>query len=72
MPVILPEDRWSQWLSSKSIQSSDEERTLKLLDLSNPEAGLTFHPVSSRVNSALNSGSDLPEAVVLGEPETLF
>jgi putative SOS response-associated peptidase YedK len=72
MPVILPKERWSQWLSSKSITTKEEEVTLKLLDLANPEAGLSFHPVSACVNSAMNSGSDLPEPIVLGEPETLF
>jgi len=72
MPVILPEDRWNQWLSSKPVTASEEEAELKLLELPDPEAGLAFYPVSTRVNSAMHSGSDLSDPITLGEPETLF
>jgi putative SOS response-associated peptidase YedK len=72
MPVILPRERWSRWLSSTSVSDRDVPAYLALLETENPVAGLTAHPVSNAVNSARNSGPELAREVELGEPETLF
>lgn len=72
MPVILPRERWSKWLSSTPVSEQDVPAYLALLETENPAAGLTAHPVSNAVNSARNSGPELARAVELGEPETLF
>ena len=72
MPVILPFDRWNQWLSSRPLSELDVPAYLALLETQDPAAGLTAHPVSNAVNSARNSGSELAVEVELGEPETLF
>lgn len=72
MPVLLPPERWSRWLSSTPLSEPDVPAYLALLETENPAAGLTAHPVSDAVNSARNSGSELTWAVELGEPETLF
>lgn len=72
MPVILPSERWSKWLSSTPVSDRDVPSYLALLETENPAAGLIAHPVSNAVNSARNSGSELAHPVELGEPETLF
>lgn len=72
MPVILPRDRWSKWLSSKPISDLDLSSYLDLLQTDDPAAGLTNYPVSTAVNSARNSGPQLTKEVDLGEPGTLF
>lgn len=72
MPVILPRERWSQWLSSQRISEPEVPTYLSLLEMESPAAGLTFHPVSTVINSARNSGLELTYQVELGDPETLF
>lgn len=72
MPVILPRDRWSDWLSHDRISESEVPSYLALLEAGNPAAGLAFHPVSNAVNSARSSGPELTYEVELGDPETLF
>jgi putative SOS response-associated peptidase YedK len=72
MPVLLPKDRWSAWLSTDSLGESEVQEYLGLLETPKPDAGLVFRPVSSAVNNARNVGPQLIDAIELGEPETLF
>ena len=72
MPVMLPKDRWSMWLSSTSLSEAQVPEYLDLLETPDPEAGLQFYPVAPLVNNARNSGQELSAPITLGEPETLF
>jgi putative SOS response-associated peptidase YedK len=72
MPIMLPPDRWDQWLSNEKLSESQVPDYLNLLDLENPEAGLDFRPVSIKVNNARNAGANLIEGIELTEPVTLF
>lgn len=72
MPIMLPRDRWDQWLAPVTIAEKQVPDYLDLLELDSPDAGLAFRPVSSAVNNARNSGPALAEGIELGEPETLF
>ncbi|CAB4880225.1 unannotated protein [freshwater metagenome] len=72
MPVLLPKDRWATWLSTDSLNESEVQEYLALLETPKPDAGLVFRPVSSAVNNARNVGPELIAGVELGEPETLF
>jgi len=69
MPVFLPRQRWQDWMNPKL---NDVEKIRSLMDISNPDANLRFHPVSSAINSIAGSGPGLIEPIELGEPETLF
>ena len=69
MPTFLPHDRWDAWLDP-ALNKVDEIRGL--MDLAEPALGLSAYPVSSRVNSTANNGSQLIAPIELGEPETLF
>jgi putative SOS response-associated peptidase YedK len=69
MPTFLPKDRWEAWLDP-SLNQVDEIRAL--MNLAEPARGLQAYPVSSRVNSTANNGSQLIAPIELGEPETLF
>ena len=59
MPVLLPPDRWTKWLSSDSLTGEQVPDYLELLDLPQPDAGLAAKPVSTKVNSVRNNGADL-------------
>ena len=72
MPVLLPKDRWSDWLSAETLKSAEVPKYLDLLELPKPDAGLAIRPVSTAVNNARNHGPELINEVELGEPETLF
>ena len=69
MPTFLPRERWDAWLDP-ALNKVDEIRGL--MDLAEPALGLRAYPVSSRVNSTANNGSQLIAPIELGEPETLF
>lgn len=69
MPLLLPRDRWDEWLDPNQ-RSSEQVRAL--MELGVPSAGLQFWPVRTLVNSIRNNGSELIEALPTGEPETLF
>ena len=69
MPVFLPRQRWQDWMNPKL---NDVEKIRSLMDISNPDSNLRFHPVSSAINSIAGSGPGLIEPIELGEPETLF
>ncbi|CAN5857395.1 SOS response-associated peptidase [soil metagenome] len=64
MPVLLPREAWEDWLDT---QVSDAEYLRSLLEPP-PDDVLEMHPVSTRVNSVRNAGSDLirplPESAV--------
>jgi len=68
-PVFMPEERWQQWLDP---QNRDIHRLLKLMQIPNPDAGVSAKPVSARVNFVANNGPELIEPIELCAPETLF
>ena len=68
-PVFMPEERWQQWLDP---QNRDIHSLLKLMQIPNPDAGVSAKPVSARVNFVANNGPELIEPIELGAPETLF
>ncbi len=61
MPVILPADRWDEWLNPTN--NDIAELTAMLVPAANDI--LTMHPVSSDVNNARNTGPQLIEHVAL-------
>jgi len=69
MPVILPKERWENWLDQEQRESSLLQN---LMNLDQPDRGVLIHPVSSRVNLVANNGADLITPIALGEPTTLF
>jgi len=72
MPVILPKDLWSSWLSNKSLTPDETEHYLNMINLNQPDEALTFWPVSDEVNNARNIGPQLAKAIPLPEAGTLF
>jgi putative SOS response-associated peptidase YedK len=57
MPVILPEDRYRDWLTPEEINPADLQPLLKPY----PSDGMEAYPVSKLVNSPAN---DRPEAIL--------
>ena len=55
MPVILPPDRWAQWLDPE-MQDIDE---LEKFLLPAPPSLLTLYPISTAVNHVRNKGPEL-------------
>ena len=72
MPVILPKDLWSTWISNKSLSPDETEHYLNMINLNQPDAQLTFWPVSDEVNNARNAGAQLAQEIALPESGTLF
>jgi putative SOS response-associated peptidase YedK len=72
MPVILPKDLWSAWLSNKSLTPDETEHYLNMISLNQPDEALIFWPVSDEVNNARNAGSQLAQEIALPESGTLF
>ena len=72
MPVILPKDLWSTWLSSKSLSPNEIDDYLNMIDIKEADKDLIFWPVSDNVNNARNSGADLAKEIALVESGTLF
>jgi putative SOS response-associated peptidase YedK len=72
MPVILPKDLWSTWLSNKSLTPDETEHYLNMINLNQPDEALTFWPVSDEVNNARNAGAQLAQEIALPESGTLF
>jgi putative SOS response-associated peptidase YedK len=72
MPVILPKDLWSTWLSSKSLLPNEIDDYLNMIDIKEADKDLIFWPVSDDVNNARNTGADLAKEIALGESGTLF
>jgi len=72
MPVILPKDLWSTWLSNKSLTPDETEHYLNMINLNHPDEALTFWPVSDEVNNARNVGAQLAQEIALPESGTLF
>ena len=72
MPVILPKERWSHWLSADSLNKDQVNEYLELLELPKPDAGLVARPVSTAVNNARNYGPELIEEAEIEDPGTLF
>ncbi len=61
MPVILPANRWAEWLDP----TNGDLPALQGLLLPAANDVLTMHPVSTEVNSARNGGSHLIEPMAL-------
>ena len=72
MPVMMRPERWDDWLDPEN-KDVDFIRSLMRFDNSHePDEGITFHPISTRVNIVANNGPAIIEPIELGEPETLF
>lgn len=72
MPIILPKDLWSTWLSSNSLLPNEIDDYLNMIDIKEADQDLIFWPVSDDVNNARNTGADLAKEIALGESGTLF
>jgi putative SOS response-associated peptidase YedK len=72
MPVILPKDLWSTWLSSKPLSPNEIDDYLNMIHIKEADKDLIFWPVSDDVNNARNTGADLAKEIALGESGTLF
>ena len=59
-------------MSNKTLSSDETHDYLKMIDLEEPDAGLTFWPVSDEVNNARNSGAQLAAQIPLPSSGTLF
>lgn len=57
MPVVLPPERWEEWLDPSN---ADTEALARLLAPA-PDDLLTLYPISTKVNSVRNDGPDLIE-----------
>ena len=62
MPVILPEERWPEWLDP----DHQDVDALKQLLVPAPEDLLLMHPVSTSVNNVRNNGIELLDPVPVG------
>lgn len=69
MPIFLPRPRWDEWLLT---DVNDLVAIKSLMDVAEPDQGLSAYPVSTTVNSAVNNGPRLIHPIDLGEPQTLF
>ena len=65
MPVVIEPQNFSRWLDCVNFEPRDVADLLKPADPDFFEA----IPVSDKVNKADNTGEELHEPVVLGEPE---
>ena len=72
MPVLLPPDRWAQWLSADSLTTEQVPAYLTLLDVPQPDAGLLIRPVSTAVNRVRNNGPELTAEVRIDPEPSLF
>ena len=70
--MILPKSLWSDWLSNKSLSPQEVNDYLKMIDIKQADAGLTFWPVSDEVNNARNTGQALAAQIELPPSGTLF
>ena len=72
MPVILPKDLWSTWLSNKSLSPGEINDYLNMIDIKEADKDLVFWPVADYVNNARNTGPTLAQEIAVGESGTLF
>ena len=72
MPVILPKDLWSTWLSNKSLTPGEINDYLNMIDIKEADKDLVFWPVADDVNNARNTGPTLAQEIAVGESGTLF
>ena len=68
MPVLLPRECYDSWLAQAE---SPKEALLALLDVQGADLELVALPISRRVNSVRNNGSELIDAMPI-EDEPLF
>lgn len=69
MPVMMPKDRWSDWLDNSA---NDLHFLIDLMKTPKPDAHLHPVPVSDAVNKVANNGPELAVPISVTEPETLF
>ena len=69
MPVLLPRERYDAWLTPAP---SPKESLLALLDVPGADLDLVALPVTRRVNSVRNNGSELIEVIPTEEEPLLF
>jgi len=55
MPVVLPPDRWADWLG----ETATDHAALKAMLKPYPGAGMTFWPVDRRIGNVRNDSPDL-------------
>jgi putative SOS response-associated peptidase YedK len=55
MPVMIPADRWAEWLDP----ANHDLEALSTLFAARNDGDLTMHPVSTEVNNVRNNGADL-------------
>lgn len=72
MPVILPKDLWSTWLSSTQLNPVEVKSYLSMIDIKEADSNLTLWPVSDAVNNARNFGPQLATQIKLPPAATLF
>lgn len=65
MPVMLPPDRWDQWLDSEQVLPED---TWKSLSAPIPDEWIALHRVSREVNSPRSDSPSLTEPESSAEP----
>ncbi|MFX5374083.1 SOS response-associated peptidase family protein, partial [Acinetobacter baumannii] len=63
MPLMVPRERWSDWLDPRL---SDRDELLRLLEPVAP-GRLEAYPVSTLVNNVKNNGPELLAPLPLGE-----
>ena len=69
MPVLLPRERYDSWLTP---DPPPKESLLALLDVPGADLDLVALPVTRRVNSVRNNGSELIEAISIEDEPLLF
>lgn len=69
MPVIMPPERWREWLDPQQRDISDLR---SLMEYSEVLDGLTAQAVSTSVNAVRNDGPELIQPIDPGDPGTLF
>ena len=69
MPVLLPRERYSSWLAPAP---SVKESLLALLDVPEADLDLVALPVTRRVNSVRNNGTELIEPIPIEDEPLLF
>jgi putative SOS response-associated peptidase YedK len=55
MPVMIPADRWAEWLDP----ANHDLEALSTLFAARNDGDLTMHPVSTEVSNVRNNGADL-------------
>jgi putative SOS response-associated peptidase YedK len=68
MPLVLPTDRWDDWLNP----ATTDPEELRLLLAAPPAGLLRAYPVTTAVSNVRNNGAELLDPLPAPEVETLF